>query len=87
MSLTFPNHSRSYDETGKRVRFTGYDGMFEIPFFVEIEALEKRMKPAAETEAGYLAAFDDARADITAAAKAIYRKGGQSPFILTAGSF
>lgn len=87
MALTFPNQSRSYDETGKRVRFTGYDGMFEIPFFVEIEALEQTMKHPSETEAGYLHAFDDARAEITAAAKAIYSRGGRSPFILTAASF
>ncbi|MDA4848901.1 DUF1488 domain-containing protein [Hoeflea poritis] len=87
MALTFPNLSRSYDETGKRVRFCGYDGMFEIQFFVEIEALEMRMTHPARTEASYLAAFDDARTEITEAAKAIYSRGGRAPFVLTAGSF
>jgi len=87
MALTFPNISRSYDETGKRVRFTGYDGMFEVPFFVEIEALEKRMQNQERTEVAYLTAFDDARTEITAAAKMIYNRGGRTPFVLTAGSF
>lgn len=32
MSLSFPNQSRSYEEAGKRIRFIGHDGMFEIPF-------------------------------------------------------
>ena len=87
MALTFPNQSRSYDETGKRVRFSGYDGMFEVPFFVENEALEIRMKHPSRTEAGYLAAFDDARTEIIAAAMAIYNRGGRTPFVLTAASF
>ena len=87
MALTFPNQSRSYDETGKRVRFCGYDGMFEIPFFVENEALEIRMKHPSRTEADYLAAFDDARTEIIAAAMAIYNRGGRTPFVLTAASF
>ncbi|MDA4848864.1 DUF1488 domain-containing protein [Hoeflea poritis] len=87
MALTFPNLSRSYDETGKRVRFSGYDGMFEVPFFIEIEALEKKMKHPARTEASYLAAFDDARAEIIVAAMAVYHRGGRTPFVLTASSF
>ncbi|WP_439618855.1 hypothetical protein [Shinella sp.] len=32
-SLSFPKQSRSYEEAGKRIRFIGQDGMFEIPFF------------------------------------------------------
>jgi hypothetical protein len=86
MALTFPNHSRSYDETGERVRFTGYDGMFEVHFFVEVEALEKKMKQPARTEAGYLGAFDDARDSILQAAKAAYARGGNTPFVLTAAN-
>ena len=39
MTLTFPNRSRSYDEAGQRIRFLGHDGMFEVPFAIEIEAL------------------------------------------------
>ena len=35
MALTFPNHSRSYDRGKQSIRFTGYDGVFEISVFVE----------------------------------------------------
>ena len=41
MTLAFPNPSRSFDRTRNAVRFTGYDGMFEVPFFIEIGALVK----------------------------------------------
>ena len=61
MALTFPNRSRSYDEAGQHIRFLGYDGMFEIPFLIEIEALANPNPEAATAEAGYLAAFDAAR--------------------------
>ena len=45
MSLTFPNRSRSYDEAGKRIRFVGHDGMFQISFSVAADAMT-RMQPA-----------------------------------------
>ena len=61
MALIFPNRSRSYDEAGQHIRFLGYDGMFEIPFLIEIEALANTIPGAATAEAGYLAAFDAAR--------------------------
>lgn len=41
MTLAFPNSSCSFDETRNAVRFSGYDGMFEVPFFVESGALTK----------------------------------------------
>lgn len=41
MTLAFPNPSRSYDATGKAVRFAGPDGMFEVRFYVEVDALMK----------------------------------------------
>ena len=41
MTLAFPNTARSFDEVRKAVRFFGHDGMFEIRFFVEAEALAK----------------------------------------------
>ena len=44
MSVTFPNQSRSYDETGHRIRFSGYQGMFEIRFFLEMDGLAKAFK-------------------------------------------
>ncbi|MCT7375551.1 DUF1488 domain-containing protein [Chelativorans salis] len=83
MTLSFPNRSRSYDEAGQRVRFTGHDGMFEVPFFVETNAL----RPAAASEAHYLAAFDAARATIHDVAREIYGNTRRSVYVLTAADF
>lgn len=30
MGISFPNGARSFDDKNRFVRFTGYDGMFEI---------------------------------------------------------
>ena len=40
-TLSFPNFSRSFDETRNRVRFWGYDSAIEISFFVEAAAVQK----------------------------------------------
>jgi Protein of unknown function (DUF1488) len=39
MTIEFPNLSRGYDATRRCVRFSGYDGALERPFFVEEEAI------------------------------------------------
>ena len=62
MTLSFPNRTRSYDETRRRISFVGHDGMFEVPFFIQTDALSA----TARGEAQYLAAFDAARASICA---------------------
>jgi hypothetical protein len=41
MTLLFPNPSRSLDEKRNAVRFIGHDGMLELRFFVEAEALTR----------------------------------------------
>lgn len=83
MTLSFPNRSRSYDEAGQRVRFTGHDGVFEVPFFVETDAL----RPTAAGEAHYLAAFDAARATIQDVARENYENARRSVYVLTAADF
>jgi hypothetical protein len=72
MALTFPNRSRSYDEVRKAVRFLGYDGMFEVPFLVQAEAL---VPPSKVTEADCLAAFDASRDSIYDVARRAYARG------------
>ena len=44
MSLGFPNESRFYDGAVHAVRFSGYDGALEAPFFVGERAL-KQIQP------------------------------------------
>jgi hypothetical protein len=75
LTLSFPNHSRSYDETGRRIRFSGYDGMFEIRFFIEIDALNRVFSGKAANENEYLSTFDTGRNAILDAAKKAYGRG------------
>jgi len=87
MTLAFPNPSRSFDRTRNAVRFTGYDGMFEVPFFVEIGALVKsatELRMSDTLEARSLSAFDALRASIHAAASKAYSGGRRANYILTA---
>ena len=72
MSLTFPNPSRSYDEAGKRIRFVGHDGMFQISFSVAADAISKAPSGTATAEATYLAAFDTASTTVPAASTAFW---------------
>ena len=87
MALTFPNRSRSYDETGQRIRFRGYDGMFEVSFAVEVDALSKAKSPASNSEAEHLAAFDAARESIHNVARKAYSHGRKNIYVLTPADF
>lgn len=74
MALIFPNRSRSFDEVRRAVRFLGYDGMFEVPFLIQAEALS-RSGSSRMDEADCLAAFDAARNAIYDAAQKAYAHG------------
>jgi hypothetical protein len=80
MALTFPNASRSYDDVRNVVRFAGYDGMFEVKFLVDGAALSA----ARLSEAGYLRAFDAARARIQAVALKVYKPRRGTTYTLRA---
>lgn len=86
MSLNFPNRSRSYDGAGKRIRFVGHDGMFEVPFFVEIGTFSKATPPPV-SEDDYLAAFDTARTSIYDVAREAYSHGRKNMYVLTPADF
>ena len=58
MSLGFPNESRFYDGAVHAVRFSGYDGAMEAPFFVGERALKQIQPDMPSDEAGLLKAFD-----------------------------
>ncbi|MER8898862.1 DUF1488 domain-containing protein [Mesorhizobium sp. M0676] len=87
MSLTFPNPSRFYDEAGKRIRFVGHDGMFQISFSVAADALSKAPSGTATAEATYLAAFDTASSCIHDIASKAYARTRKSIYVLTAADF
>ena len=86
MTLEFPNWSRSFDEVRNAVRFIGHDGMFEVPFFVEAEALARSSR-AQPTEADCLAAFDAARATVYDVAREAFSHGRRTAYTLTAADF
>ena len=86
MTLTFPNPSRSFDEAHNAVRFSGYDGVFQVPFVVEAAALKKTSgKVLLESEC--LTAFDAARERILDVARKAYSDRRRSSYTLTADDF
>jgi len=89
MTLAFPNPSRSFDEARKAVCFTGHDGMHQVRFFVEVEALAKAGIASAGSapEARYLSAFDALRASIHDVAGRAYARTRRDSYTLTAADF
>ncbi|MEI2302303.1 DUF1488 family protein [Ensifer sp. MJa1] len=73
MTLSFPNPSRSLDETRNAVRFIGHDGMFEARFFVKAQALM-----IADAELGR---------SIYEVARKVYSSGRRDSYTLTAADF
>lgn len=87
MTLTFPNRSRSYDEAGRRIRFVGHDGMFQISFSVAADAMAKMQPATTADEAGYLATFDTESNSIHDVAARAYGRTRKSVYVLTAADF
>jgi len=85
--IDFPNHSRSYDQTRRAVRFWGHDSAIEASFYIEAAAL-KRIQPDVGTdETGLLNAFDSNHDLICAAAARLYVRGSRGSYDLVAANF
>ncbi|MGP2491180.1 DUF1488 family protein [Mesorhizobium sp. PUT5] len=68
------------------MRFSGYDGMFQVPFLIEAPALASLQGNSAETlasEAECLVAFDAMRGVIHGIARTIYANGRSPIYTLT----
>ncbi|MEY9721042.1 hypothetical protein ABIA22_003532 [Sinorhizobium fredii] len=90
MTLLFPNPIRSLDEKRNAVRFIGHDGMFEVRFFVEAEALviaDAELRRSEVSESKLLSAFDALRPSIYAVARKAYSSGRRDSYTLTAADF
>jgi hypothetical protein len=87
MALSFPNRSRSYDPRGRRVRFWGYDGAFEIIFFIDQRAFSRMSPDPKLDEAGILAAFDRYRDRILHVAAKVYSGHRRDAYTLLASDF
>ncbi|PBB99553.1 DUF1488 domain-containing protein [Mesorhizobium sp. WSM3862] len=91
MTLAFPNPSRSFDEVRNAVCFIGYDGMFQIRFFIEAEALAKSGVALGgngrSAETACLSAFDALRTSIQDVAGKVYAHNRRDSYTLTAADF
>jgi hypothetical protein len=90
VTLEFPNRSRSFDDGRQAVRFSGYDGMFEVRFFVEADVLSPRNEPMAsrvDNEHACLEAFDAQRQSIQDVAREIYASDRRVSYTLTSADF
>ena len=85
--IEFPNHSRSYDQTRRAVRFWGHDSALETTFFIHEGALKRIQPDTSPDESGLLDAFDSNRDVICAAAAKVYVRGSRSSYDLTAANF
>ena len=86
MTLAFLNRSRSFDAEREAIRFIGHDGVFKVPFFVEVGALMAPGKSAL-SEAESLTAFDRARGLIHDVAREAYSHARRTMYTLTAADF
>jgi len=90
VTLEFLNPSRSFDEERNAVRFIGHDGMFEVRFFVEVEALARTRTAFRGKEVShemYLSVFDSSLREIHEVARKAYSRDRRSLQTLTADSF
>jgi Protein of unknown function (DUF1488) len=87
MSLGFPNESRFYDGAVHAVRFSGYDGAMEAPFFVGERALKQIQPDMLADEPGLLKAFDLNRDRIYATATKVYERGRKGSYDLLPEDF
>lgn len=87
MALNFPNFMRRYDATRKCVRFSGYDGTLERPFFIEEAAIYRLDPTAHKDEASLLSAFDRYRDQIYQTATRIYGQRREGSYTLKASDF
>jgi hypothetical protein len=85
--IEFPNHSRSYDQTRRAVRFWGHDSAIEASFFINEDALRRIQPDARPDESGLLNAFDSNRDVICAAAARVYVRGSRGSYDLVAAHF
>jgi hypothetical protein len=84
--VSFPNASRCFLPSRHAVQFWGYDGAFEIPFFVTEDALSRICPSMRHDEEGILKAFDAHCAIIREAASRVYSRGRAESYELTAKS-
>ncbi|MBB4351140.1 DUF1488 domain-containing protein [Aliirhizobium cellulosilyticum] len=61
MGIRFPNEARSFNDKNRCVRFSGYDGMFEVKFYLATDVLACGKAHRHASESDYLTSFDALR--------------------------
>ncbi|MBX5155324.1 DUF1488 domain-containing protein [Rhizobium lentis] len=87
MGISFPNEARNFDDRNRCIRFTGYDRMFEIKFYLATEVLACEKSHRNASEADYLTAFDALRPRILKAATSAFSKARSSAITLDPAHF
>lgn len=87
VSLIFSDRRRVYESAGHRIRFIGHEGISEVPFLVEVDALSEVERRVAGTEAEFLAAFDAARDVVHDVAREAYSYGRKTLYVLRPSDF
>lgn len=73
MTLSFPNPTRTYDETRSLIRFIGHDGLNQILFLLPVAVFDREGVPGRRKEHDYLLAFDRLRDRILTTARQAYQ--------------
>ncbi|TAN15101.1 MAG: DUF1488 family protein [Rhizobiaceae bacterium] len=87
MTLEFANPSRSFDEEHDVVRCIGHGGVFEVPFFIDADALAPSASKSGGLDAmeiASLAAFDAARRSVYDTVRKLHSRGWQTNCAITA---
>ena len=87
LPLTFPNHSRSFDQAHGNVSFWGYASTIEVRFQIGGDMLQRLAPGTTEDEASLLRAFDSHRGAIEKTARNVYARSRQTYCRLTQADF
>jgi hypothetical protein len=83
MALSFPNQCRSYDARTHCIRFWAHDASFEVPFFIDADALCHIDPNATENETEMLSVFDLNLDRVRAAAGRAYARDRRGSYSLS----
>lgn len=87
MGIRFPNEARSFDDKNRCVRFSGYDGMFEVKFYLATDVLACGKAHRHASESDYLTTFDASRRKILKVATNAYLSAQSNSISLSLRDF
>jgi len=82
MALVFPNQTCDIDEDTGIIRFSGYDGVFEVHFTMASQTIDELMGGKGGKDISYRQAFEKLRFRIQSAAVRSYNLSRKSYYTL-----